>query len=60
MIIPEAGDGAVGIAMEMYGLAMNLYRGSFNISRLRSERAITNLCGAKCTDWRKGVLILSL
>jgi hypothetical protein len=60
MIIPEAGDGAVGIAMEMYGLAMNLYRGSFNISRLRSERAITNLCGAKCTDWRKGNLILSL
>jgi hypothetical protein len=59
-LLPGEGEGAIAVALNRNNLALTLYRGSFAINRLRGERAMTQLSGAKCSDWRKGVMLLSI
>jgi len=58
---PGPGEGAVAEAAvdPDMGLTMQVFKGSYNIHRFRGGIRTAMLCGAKPTDLRKGVLMLS-
>lgn len=58
---PSVGSGAQAlIAVDSSsGLVLQLFRGSYEINRFRESQRLAFLCGAKASDYRKSVLILS-
>jgi hypothetical protein len=59
---PSEGSGAVATTQTdaQIGLAMQIWRGSYDVTKFRENMVATLLMGAKITDYRKVVLILSL
>lgn len=58
---PSEGSGATGqIQVDPnLGLAIQVFSGNFDIDKITSKRRGYLLCGAICTDWRKGVIVIS-
>ena len=59
---PSEGSGAVCVTQvdQQANLALQIWRGSFDVTRFRESLVATLLMGSKITDYRKTVLILSL
>lgn len=59
---PSAGSGAVAVTQvdQISRIALQVWRGSYDVAKFRENQSATLLCGAKLTDYRKSVLMLSL
>lgn len=62
MRAPSDGSGATAITQvdPSNNLAMQIWRGSYDVTRFRESQVATLLVGAKITDFRKCALMLSL
>ncbi|MEM9948579.1 MAG: hypothetical protein AAF810_21295 [Cyanobacteria bacterium P01_D01_bin.36] len=61
MAEPGPGEGAIAERAidEQTGMIMQVFKGSYNVHQFKSGIRSSCLCGAKPTDFRKGVLMLS-
>lgn len=56
---PGAGATVANAASPLIPVTLQIYTGSYNVDRFRESNRLSLLCGAKPTDWRKSVLVLS-
>ncbi len=59
---PTPGSGAVAATESdrNTGLSMQVFKGSYDVNRLKESQRVTMLCGATITDYRKAAFMLSL
>ena len=59
---PTPGSGAVAATESdrNTGLSLQVFKGSYDVNRLKESQRVTMLCGATITDYRKAAFMLSL
>jgi len=62
MLAPSPGSGANAATQTdpQSGISLQVWAGSYELTRFRESRLMTLLTGAKVTDYRKAVLMVSL